>query len=94
MAPSVRAVEESEETKKYRFGPQIKLIVFGFWLNILLPFVPAGIAVHAIDSSPVTVFTINFLALPPLIGLLSFALDDLSLKSGRIAGMFLVNASR
>lgn len=56
------------------------------YVNILLVFVPAGIALGATGANPVTVFAINFIAIVPLASLLSFATEELSVKLGQTIG--------
>lgn len=62
------------------------------YVNVLLVFVPAGIALGAIDANPTAVFVVNFLAIVPLASLLSFATEELSAKLGQTIGG-LLNAS-
>ena len=56
------------------------------YVNILLVFVPAGIALGATGANPTTVFIINFIAIVPLASLLSFATEELSVKLGQTVG--------
>ncbi len=45
-----------------------KTIIFSSWANVLLVFVPVGIALHFVNVSPTVVFIMNFLAIIPLAG--------------------------
>ncbi|KAI9701399.1 MAG: hypothetical protein M1820_006490 [Bogoriella megaspora] len=56
------------------------------WVNVLLVFVPAGIATGAIGANPTAVFILNFLAIVPLASLLSFATEELAVKLGQTIG--------
>jgi hypothetical protein len=56
------------------------------YVNLLLVCVPAGIIVGAMDLNPTAVFVINFFAIVPLAGLLSFATEELSVKLGQTIG--------
>lgn len=56
------------------------------YVNVLLVTVPAGIIVGAMGLNPTAVFIINFLAIVPLAGLLSFATEELSVKLGQTLG--------
>jgi Ca2+:H+ antiporter len=56
------------------------------YVNVLLVFVPAGIALGATGANPTTVFIINFIAIIPLASLLSFATEELSVKLGQTIG--------
>lgn len=70
--------------------------VFLSWINLMLVFVPVGIAMGNIESlkkgQPVVVFVINFLAIVPLAGILSFATEELAKFIGEVLGG-LLNAS-
>lgn len=59
-------------------------IIKSSWLNVLVIFIPIGIASH-FTSWPATVpFIINFIAIIPLAKLLGFATEDLSLRVGEV----------
>jgi Ca2+:H+ antiporter len=62
------------------------------YVNVLLVFVPLGIASGALHWGPIAVFTLNFLAIIPLASLLSFATEELSAELGQTIGG-LCNAS-
>lgn len=55
-------------------------------INVLLVFVPLGIAFGATHGNPTVVFVLNFLAIIPLASLLSFATEELSVKLGQTLG--------
>ena len=56
------------------------------YANVLLIFVPLGIIAGIAGWSEPTVFLLNFLAIVPLAGLLSFATEELSAKLGETLG--------
>lgn len=56
------------------------------YVNVLLVFVPLGIASGLAGWSPTTTFILNFLAIMPLAALLSFATEELSAKLGETLG--------
>lgn len=56
------------------------------YANIFLVFVPLGIIAGACGWSPTVVFILNFFAIIPLAGLLSFATEELSVKLGETLG--------
>ena len=72
--------------------------VFLSWINLMLVFVPVGIAfgnIPAIGNAQtfaVIVFVFNFLAIIPLAGILSFATEELAKFIGEVLGG-LLNAS-
>lgn len=92
----LQRTETTESSKKNR--PKITLLsqakaVFASWINLMLIFVPVGLALHNVDSvSRIVVFVINFLAIIPLAAMLSFATEELALYVGETLGG-LLNAS-
>lgn len=58
-------------------------IVKASYVNVLLVFVPIGIASHFVWSPTVT-FIMNFLAIIPLAKLLGFATEDIALRTGEV----------
>lgn len=56
----------------------LRTIFLRSWLNVLLIFVPAGIAVHAAGLNPNVSFALNAIAVVPLAGLLTFATECLA----------------
>jgi len=74
-------------------GQQIRYVLFGTWLNVLLFAVPVGFAVYYSHKvSPIAVFLINFIAIIPLAGMLSNATEELAIRVGETLGG-LLNAS-
>jgi len=71
---------------------QLKASVFNTYLNILLVAVPVGIALHFTSVSPTVIFVVNFIAIIPLAGMLSYATEELALRVGETLGG-LLNAS-
>ncbi|KAK6536179.1 hypothetical protein TWF281_000425 [Arthrobotrys megalospora] len=56
------------------------------YVNVLLVFVPLGIVAGVFEWAPITVFTLNFLAIVPLAALLSYATEEISLYVGQTLG--------
>lgn len=95
--------EKSEKSKKKRpklsFMSQVKA-VFGSWINILLVFVPVGIALNyalphgedAPKTNGIIIFVMNFIAIIPLAAVLSYATEELAMYIGEVLGG-LLNAS-
>lgn len=66
---------------------QIQRTIFNSWLNVLLVAAPVGIAVNYVPAvSRVAVFVINFIAIVPLAGMLSFATEEIALRTGETVG--------
>lgn len=57
--------QRAHEKTKWRL---FKDILFSSWANLLLVFIPVGIALHFVNVSPTVVFVMNFLAIVPLAG--------------------------
>jgi len=51
----------------------LKTILCSSWANLLLVFIPVGIALHFVNVSPTLVFVMNFLAIIPLAGVSSLS---------------------
>ncbi|KAK6535713.1 hypothetical protein TWF694_002163 [Orbilia ellipsospora] len=71
---------------------QLKAALLSSYVNIMLVFVPVGIALHFTSVSPIIIFVMNFLAIIPLAGTLSFATEEIALRTGETLGG-LLNAS-
>lgn len=71
---------------------QLRATVFGSWVNVLLICVPVGIGLNFSNVNRVAVFVINFLAIIPLAGMLSYSTEEISLRVGETLGG-LLNAS-
>lgn len=75
--------------RKIPIGLQIRYILFGSWVNLLLPFVPIGFALNYTKTSSIAVFCTNFLAIVPSATLLSTATDEISMRYGDKVGALL-----
>jgi Ca2+:H+ antiporter len=72
-----------------RFGSHTKGALLYSWLNVLLIFVPLGIAVKAAGLSPAIIFSMNAVAVIPLAGLLSHATESVAGRLGDTLGALL-----
>lgn len=73
----------------WRFVGHFKDALFSNWVNVLLVFVPVGIAVEAMGASPAIVFAMNAIAIVPLAGLLSHATESVAARLGDTLGALL-----
>jgi Ca2+:H+ antiporter len=71
---------------------QVQRTIFNSWVNILLLCAPVGIALNYVGVDGKAVFVVNFIAIIPLAGLLSFATEEIALHVGESLGG-LLNAS-
>ncbi|KAK3318918.1 vacuolar calcium ion transporter [Apodospora peruviana] len=69
-----------------RFGFTVKHVVFHSWLNVLLVFVPVGIAVELTHQSAGLIFAMNAIAIIPLAGLLSHSTEVVAASLGDAIG--------
>jgi Ca2+:H+ antiporter len=67
----------------------IRRIIFYSWTNLLLAFVPVGMATYLTDATPSLVFTSNALAVIPLSGLLTMATECIAQEMGDNIGALL-----
>lgn len=84
------SVEVTEEKPRpsivSRFLHTMNLILFHNWLNVLLVFVPVGIAVKATNQSAGVVFGVNAIAIVPLAGMLAKATETVAASFGDAIG--------
>jgi Ca2+:H+ antiporter len=83
--------ETDKSAKKAKNRPKIALMsqlraIFGSWINILLVFVPVGIALEYAGVNKIVVFVVNFIAIIPLAAMLSFATEELAMYIGEVLG--------
>ncbi|KAK6346566.1 hypothetical protein TWF696_006688 [Orbilia brochopaga] len=69
-----------------RFYKTFVQILFHSWINVLLVFVPLGIAVDLAHLHPTIIFSVNCIALVPLAGLLSYATESVAHRLGDTIG--------
>ncbi|KAH6607599.1 ca2+:h+ antiporter [Trichoderma cornu-damae] len=66
---------------------QIQRTLLNSWINLLLVAAPVGIAINYVDSvSRIAVFVVNFIAIIPLAAMLSFATEEIALRTGETLG--------
>ncbi|RHZ43434.1 putative membrane bound cation transporter [Aspergillus thermomutatus] len=69
-----------------RFGRHTKEVLCHSWVNVLLVFVPVGIAVEAVGLNPAVIFAMNAVAIIPLAGILSHATECVASRLGDTVG--------
>ncbi|KAI9719369.1 MAG: hypothetical protein M1812_003440 [Candelaria pacifica] len=77
---------EQKQNLAMRFYKTTKDILLSTWLNVLLIFVPIGIAVQFAGLNPTIVFAMNAIAIIPLAGLLSHATESVASNMGDTIG--------
>jgi Ca2+:H+ antiporter len=91
-APSVEPSVSEKPPKApvmKRFLFTFKSIIFHSWLNVMLIFVPVGIAVHFAHLPAGIIFAMNAIAIIPLAGLLSHATEVVAASLGDSIGALL-----
>lgn len=69
-----------------RFSHHTKDAICHSWINVLLIFVPVGIACEAAHLNPAIIFAMNAVAIIPLAGLLSHATESVACRLGDTIG--------
>lgn len=77
---------------KFTVVGQLRATILNSWINVLFVFIPVGIALHFTSVSPVVIFVTNFIAIIPLAAMLSYATEEIALRTGETIGG-LLNAS-
>ncbi|KAH8905274.1 calcium/proton exchanger [Coniochaeta sp. PMI_546] len=85
-APQSKRAQRASKGVAARFGLTVKDILFSSYINVLLVFVPVGIAVHFVKASAGIVFAMNAIAIIPLAGLLSHATESVAVRMGDTIG--------
>ena len=75
-----------KDNHKFTAASQLRATLFNSWINLLLIFVPVGIAVNFTNIPPIGVFVINFIAIIPLAAMLSYATEEIALRTGETIG--------
>lgn len=81
-----------KQKQKFTAMGQFRATVLNSWINVLIIASPVGIATYYAHVNPVAVFVINFIAIIPLAAMLSYATEEIALRTGEVVGG-LLNAS-
>ncbi|KAJ5144505.1 hypothetical protein N7476_005073 [Penicillium atrosanguineum] len=77
---------------KFTVASQLRATILNSWINVLILAAPAGITLHLVKANPIVVFVVNFIAIIPLAAMLSYATEEIALRTGEVIGG-LLNAS-
>ncbi|KAA6409369.1 MAG: sodium calcium transporter [Lasallia pustulata] len=83
---STSGLTQNGNKHKFTPGNQLKRTLFNSWINVLLIMAPVGIAVNYAHVQPVAVFVINFIAIIPLAAMLSYATEEIAIRTGETLG--------
>ena len=84
--PLHEADRSAEPAFWFHLSRAIRRTFFSGYTNVLLVFVPIGIAAGTVGWPAQAVFILNFLALIPLAPLITFSIDKLSPSVGHVFG--------
>jgi Ca2+:H+ antiporter len=79
------------DKQKFTVVGQLKATILRSWINVLLACVPAGFAVNYAQGKSVATFVVNFFAIIPLSILAEYALHEIKLRGGAIAGFLYIS---
>ncbi|KAJ5934432.1 vacuolar calcium ion transporter [Penicillium verhagenii] len=78
--------EDRPKPPKFTLASQLRATIFNSWINVLFFAAPAGIGLYAANANPVAIFVVNFIAIIPLAAMLSFATEEIALRTGETIG--------
>jgi Ca2+:H+ antiporter len=82
-----RMFKNVQPKEPYTVGNQLRRTLLNSWINVLLVAAPAGIGLNfAPGVSKIVVFVVNFIAIIPLAAMLSFATEEIALRTGETLG--------
>ena len=76
----------------FTVASQLRATILKSWINVLILAAPAGITLHIVEAFPIVVFVVSFIAIIPLAAMLSYATEEIALRTGDVIGG-LLNAS-
>ncbi|KAJ6008076.1 hypothetical protein N7540_012052, partial [Penicillium herquei] len=83
-------IEDLEDVKsnepQFTVASQLRATILNSWINVLIIAAPVGIALYAIKANSVAVFVVNFIAIIPLAAMLSFATEEIAMRTGETIG--------
>ncbi|KAB5523959.1 sodium/calcium transporter [Coniochaeta sp. 2T2.1] len=82
-----RMFKDVQPKEPFTTANQLRRTLLNSWINVLLIFAPVGIALNYVHSvSRIVVFVVNFIAIIPLAAMLSFATEEIALRTGETLG--------
>jgi hypothetical protein len=82
-------IRHAEPIERYTVSNQLRCIFLGSPVMLLLPSVPAGVALHFTIGDSVPTFIVNFVALVPLGTMSALALSEIELRVNNLVRGFL-----
>ncbi|KAK2796241.1 hypothetical protein FQN50_009631 [Emmonsiellopsis sp. PD_5] len=84
--PGQEPEDSGKDKQKFTAVGQLKATLLNSWINVLLITVPVGIALHHVHVDPIAIFVVNFVAIIPLAAMLSYATEEIALRTGETVG--------
>lgn len=81
-----RMYKNVQPKEPFTLANQLQRVFLGSFINVLLLAAPVGIALHFTDVDPIAIFVVNFIAIIPLAAMLSFATEEIALRTGETLG--------
>jgi len=81
-----RWIKHVRPKKPFTVANQLQRTFLNSWINILILAAPVGIALAHTSINGIAVFVVNFLAIIPLAAMLSFATEEIALRTGETLG--------
>lgn len=82
-----RMFKTLQPKEPFTFANQFRRTLLNSWINVLLIMAPVGIALNFVPSiNKIVVFVVNFIAIIPLAAMLSFATEEIALRTGETLG--------
>ncbi|EFX05918.1 sodium/calcium transporter [Grosmannia clavigera kw1407] len=81
-----RMYKDVQPKEPFTVANQLQRVFLGSFINILLLAAPVGIALHFTSVDPIAIFVVNFIAIIPLAAMLSFATEEIALRTGETLG--------
>ncbi|OKL60913.1 hypothetical protein UA08_03561 [Talaromyces atroroseus] len=86
---TTKSVDSGKSEKPvFTVGSQLRATILNSWINVLLVCVPVGstVALNYTNVSRTAVFVVNFIAIIPLAAMLSYATEEIALRTGETLG--------
>jgi Ca2+:H+ antiporter len=75
----------------FTVASQLRATILKSWIIVLILAASAVITLHIVEANAIVVFVMNFIAIIPLAAMLSYATEEIALRTGVIGGW--LNAS-
>jgi Ca2+:H+ antiporter len=82
-----RLFKHVEPKEPFTIRNQLQRTFLNSWINVLLLAAPVGIILGAVPGmNKIAIFVVNFIAIIPLAAMLSFATEEIALRTGETLG--------